>query len=97
MWFPSYSKLIFGSSAPTVPIEREKGNRRGRVGSWKSQFANIGPHHSPSQPKISAQLLGKTASGEPYTILIMHPRYEKTNKQTNKQESEPRKLVALLT
>jgi hypothetical protein len=44
------------------------------VGSWKSQFANIGPHQSPSQPTISAQLLGKPASGEPYTILIMAKR-----------------------
>jgi hypothetical protein len=50
-----------------VPIERDKGKGEG----GESQFANIGPHHWPSQPTISAQLLGKTASGEPCTILIM--------------------------
>jgi hypothetical protein len=44
------------------------------VSSWKSQFANIvhsRRHHPPSQPTISAQLLGEPAAGEPYTILIM--------------------------
>jgi hypothetical protein len=44
------------------------------VGSWKCQFANIVhslAHHPPSQPTITAQFLDKTATGEPYTILIM--------------------------
>jgi hypothetical protein len=59
---------------PGEPIEREKGGG-GRVGSWKSQFANIvhsRAHHPPSQPTIAAHLLGEPAAGEPYTILIMH-------------------------
>jgi hypothetical protein len=29
-------------------------------------------HHSPSQPTIAAQLLGKTASGEPYNYYSNH-------------------------
>jgi hypothetical protein len=52
-------------------VTREKG--RGRVGSWQSQFANIGCNCLPLQPTIAAQLLLDGVLIEPYTIIIMLP------------------------
>jgi hypothetical protein len=43
---------------------------RGRVGSWKSQSQILGASFAKSAD-VGAQLLGKPASAEPYTILIM--------------------------
>jgi hypothetical protein len=63
------AKKNLESSAPTVPIEREKG--KGEGGELEEPVRKYCPHHSPSQPTIAAQLLGKPASGDPYTILIM--------------------------
>jgi hypothetical protein len=44
---------------------------RGRVGSWKSQSANIGLNCLPWQPTLAARLLENGAIIEPYTIIIM--------------------------
>jgi hypothetical protein len=72
LWELTFTALQLAQNSLTGPAHWcEKGSRGGRVGSWKSQFANIG-RIIRQVCRRSGLVIRQPATGEPYNILLNH-------------------------